>query len=163
MSWDDYTQLTHDDVRSEYIDGALLEMLVPNEVHQRIALTVATVLVDVVEPAARVHLGVGRKPTDDEFGPDVTVHDPEDRGSRLTGVPHLVVEVLGADIRRDSVLKFAKYQAVGLPRYWLVDPDGPALTAYELVDGEYRLIGEFGPDDEADLDVGPARLRIRAR
>lgn len=71
------------------------------------------------------------------------------------------MEILSSDRGRDMVLKFGKYEAAGLPRYWIVDPGGPTLSAFELVDGEYRLVGEFGPDDDADLDAGPARLRRR--
>ncbi len=51
-----------------------------------------------------------------------------------------------------------------MPRYWVIDPDLPDLLAFELSsEGAYRQVGEFGPDDEADLDVGPARVRFRPR
>ncbi len=89
------------------------------------------------------------------------VYAPTDEVARLTATPHLVVEVLSSDRGRDTVLKFGKYAAAGLPRYWIVDPDGPTLAAYELAAGEFRLVDEFSPDDEADLDVGPARIRLR--
>ncbi len=161
MSWQDYERLSPDEFRGEYIDGALLLSPLPSRIHQRIARRLADSLEAAVGVAAEVDVSWGWKPGADEFGPDVVVYAPTHEVKRLTSTPHLAVEVLFSDRGRDTVLKFGKYQAAGLPRYWIVDPDGPTLTAYELVEGEYRLVGEFGPDDVADLDVGPARLRIR--
>ncbi len=161
MSWQDYERLSPDDVRGEYIDGALLVSPHPSRVHQRIARRLANALERAAGDAAEVDESWGWMPAKDEFGPDVLVYAPTEEVKRLTSIPHLAVEVLSSDRGRDTVLKFGKYQAAGLPRYWIVDPDGPTLTAYELEDGEYRLVGDFGPDDEADLDVGPARLRLR--
>ncbi len=161
MSWQDYERLSPNEVRGEYIDGALLVSPLPSRIHQRIARRLANALEDAVGDDAEVDENWGWMPDEDEFGPDVLVYAPTEEVKRLTSIPHLAVEVLSSDKGRDTVLKFAKYEAAGLPRYWIVDPAGPRLTAYELVEGEYRSVGEFGPDDEADLDVGPARLRIR--
>ena len=104
-----------------------------------------------------MRLACGWKPGADEFIPDLIVHDDMGEAVRLTATPHLIVEVLSSDRSADTVRKFAKYAAAGVPRYWVIDPAGPVVLAFELTeDGGYREAAEFGPDDEADLDVGPA-------
>lgn len=37
----------------------------------------------------------------------------------------------------DLSLKRARYEAAGCPSYWVVDPDAPSITAWELQDGAY--------------------------
>ena len=56
----------------------------------------------------------------------------------------------------------AKYAAAGLPRYWIVDPAGPDLIAFELdTEGGFREVGQFGSEDEVHLDIGPATVSFR--
>jgi Uma2 family endonuclease len=62
----------------------------------------------------------------------VIVDQPTADTARLTTVPDLVFEVLSHDRSADTVKKFAKYAAAGLPLYWVVDPDGPSLPVFEL-------------------------------
>lgn len=161
MSWEQYAAIPHDEVRGEYIDGALVVMGFPTIRHQRIARRLADMLDTAAGEAAAVDTAIGWKPGADEFGPDVVVYPPAGEAARLTSTPHLVVEILSEDRTRDTVLKFAKYAAAGLPRYWVVDPDGPQVVAYELdAAGTYRQVAAVGPQDVADLDVGPARVRF---
>ncbi len=161
MSWDEYVGYDLGDRRAEYIDGALVVMEAPNRIHQDIALALAILLRDSLGARARVSLAWGWKPENDEFVPDVLVYAPTDEVVRLTSIPHLAVEVLSTKPTHDTVTKLAKYAAAGLPRYWIVDPAGSELTAYELEGGRYRGAGRFGPDDTAELDVGVARVRFR--
>jgi Uma2 family endonuclease len=50
------------------------------------------------------------------------------------------------------VLKRSKYQDAGIPSYWIVDPDGPAVIAYELRDGAYVEAGSVRGDETLRLD-----------
>ncbi len=81
---------------------------------------------------------------------------------RYTEIPHLVVEVLSSDPAADTVRKMQKYAAAGLPRYWIIDPEGPELFVFELdQEGGYRAAGSYAADAVVDLDIGPARVSFR--
>jgi Uma2 family endonuclease len=51
----------------------------------------------------------------------------------------------------DPTIKRAKYQAAGVPAYWIADPAAPRLTVLELADGEYVDRAVLGPGDEVRL------------
>ncbi len=62
------------------------------------------------------------------------------RGDRLgdhslSGVPELVVEGSSPSTRSfDLLLKHSRYEEAGCPSYWVVDPGGPSIVAWDLVD-----------------------------
>jgi Uma2 family endonuclease len=98
------------------------------------------------------------KPSNDEFIPDVILIPTPDEQARFTAMPHLVVEILSSDPVRDIIRKATKYAAAGLERYWIVDPEGPDITVYQLVDGVFAERGVHGPGSQVTLDVGPAQV-----
>jgi Uma2 family endonuclease len=63
----------------------------------------------------------------------------------------LIVEVVSTNWRDDYHKKFADYEAIGVPEYWIADylglggirfigsPKQPTLTICALVDGEYQM------------------------
>ncbi len=63
----------------------------------------------------------------------------------------LVVEVVSTNWRDDYLVKFAEYESLGIPEYWIADYAGlggrrylgavkqPTLTICSLVDGEYEM------------------------
>jgi Uma2 family endonuclease len=67
-----------------------------------------------------------------------------------TSIP-LVVEVVSTNWRDDYFIKFADYEEIGIPEYWIVDylglggkrfignPKQPTLSICELIDGEYQI------------------------
>ena len=161
MSWERYQSLPST-VRGEYIDGELVVSAAPDRVHQRIARRLANLLEEALGGAADVDEAWAWKPGDDEFVPDVIVYQPTAETARLTAIPDLVVEVLSQDRSADTVRKFAKYAAAELPLYWVVDPDGPSLLAFELDEvGGFREVAEFGPEDQVDLVVAGRSVRFR--
>ncbi len=64
----------------------------------------------------------------------------------VEGAPDLVVEVLSPSTRaRDRGIKMRRYAAAGIPHYWQLDLDAPALEAYRLEEAGYALVGRHGP------------------
>ncbi|TAD96206.1 MAG: Uma2 family endonuclease, partial [Oscillatoriales cyanobacterium] len=103
------------------------------------------------------------KPVRNEAGylPDAVVLDEAalvneprwDRESIITmgSSVRLAVEVVSTNWRDDYHLKFADYEEMGIPEYWIVDylglggrkfigtPKQPTLSVCQLVDGEYQV------------------------
>lgn len=80
--------------------------------------------------------------------PDLLVARADDFAERdLPVAPLLAVEVLSPSTRLyDLNTKRAAYEAAGCASYWVVDPDEPSLTAWDLVEGRYvevaHVVGE---------------------
>ncbi|BAB76781.1 Uma2 family endonuclease [Anabaena sp. FACHB-709] len=70
----------------------------------------------------------------------------------------LVIEVVSTNWRDDYYLKYADYEEMGIPEYWIVDygalggrnlignPKQPTISVCNLVDGEYQ-ISKFRDND----------------
>ncbi len=63
--------------------------------------------------------------------------------------PLLAVEVLSPSTALyDLNTKKAAYERLGVPAYWVVDPQQPGLTVFELDDdGHYRQVAEVKGED----------------
>jgi Uma2 family endonuclease len=154
--------------RYELIDGVLLVTPAPSPQHQ-VALAKLFRLVDA---ASSEDVYVLFAPVDVVLADDTVVQPdllvaPKDSFTdrELPVAPLLVVEVLSAHTRRiDLGLKRSRYEAAGCPSYWVVDPEVPSVTAWELRNGAYHLVGEAKADESLDLSppfpltIVPARL-----
>jgi Uma2 family endonuclease len=82
------------------------------------------------------------------------------------------VEVLSSDRNHDLVTKRQRYEAGGIPEYWIIDAVADTLTVLELADGVYSeravltaedtLTTPLFPDFDlplAQLFNHPARIR----
>lgn len=53
-------------------------------------------------------------------------------------------------MKYDRVKKGNRYAALGLPHYWILDPDARRLECYRLVEGAYALVA--GAAGHASVD-----------
>ncbi len=128
-------------VRYELIDGALLVSAEPSLQHQRVNGELWRLLHDAVPDDLEVFLPIDvRLSPVRQVAPDITVVRRADAtGRRLAGVPLLVVEVQSPSTRAvELTLQRQVLEEAGVPSYWLVDPDQPAITVLELHDGVYE-------------------------
>jgi Uma2 family endonuclease len=161
MSWAEYQALP-ENVRHEYIEGLLIVNPSPIFRHQRM-LQRLTRLLDDACPAEYCAVGEWAwKPGADEFSPDVMVCERDDDAVRFTGTPQVIVEVLSSRPAYDLVRKATKYAAAGLPRYWVVDPAEPSITAFELRDGDWVQVARAGGDERVELDFGAGTVAVSA-
>ena len=55
----------------------------------------------------------------------------------------LVIEVVSTNWRDDYYLKYADYEEMGIPEYWIVDPQEQIVAVLRLESGEYVEVGMF--------------------
>ena len=137
----DLDALPDDGLRHELIDGQFIMTPAPGTAHQIISDS----FVEMFRPLLRgTDLRIVSAPFDVVLGPqvvepDVLVARREDFTTRDLPVPPLlVIEVLSPSTSHlDHGRKRAIYAETGIPHYWIVDPEAPAITIYHLADGAY--------------------------
>lgn len=160
VRWQEFIALPDDD-RRELIDGELIEVEVPTFEHENIVAAVIQYLRAWVRAhQAGVVLASGYKVRISEtrgFMPDVqhlsaeTAQQAGKQGLEQAR-PELVVEVISPSGRRyDRVVKLNGYAAIGVPEYWLIDPEGRTLERL-MLQGEHYLIAQTA---EEDADFAP--------
>lgn len=156
-TWDDFVALDEDDLR-ELIDGELVEVEVPTGRHEYIVARLVTALTNWVDAGHGGHaLPSGYKIRISErrgVMPDVQFFRrgnepaPDQDQGLVRGRPDLVVEVVSPSSRRyDRMKKLQWYAQLGVPEYWLVDPEAQMLERLVLRDGVYAIVETLGGDD----------------
>ncbi|HEY3013637.1 MAG TPA: Uma2 family endonuclease [Nocardioides sp.] len=133
--------LPDDGRRHELLDGVLLMTPAPSTRHQDIVARLFVALSAAAPRSAKVLIApfdVALSPAT-VIEPDVVVARRIDVTDRdLPTAPLLAVEVLSPSTRLfDLGRKKELLEQAGCPSYWVIDPDGPELTALELRDGRY--------------------------
>jgi Uma2 family endonuclease len=168
FSWDDFIALDEDDSR-ELLDGELVEMDVPTALHEWIVGTLVHYLrAWAMARRAGVVLASGYKVkirNDRGFMPDVQYFH---RGGRPvpnrgldSGAPDLAIEIISPGSGRyDRGAKLRGYAEIGVPEYWLIDPEKQSLERFVLPSSEgyrsaERFVGDvaFAPTSFPDLVV----------
>lgn len=147
--------------RYELIDGTLVVTPAPSIRHQ---IAVGK-LFDLLRGECPAHLIVFAAPVDVVLAPS-TVLEPDVLVARradltprnLPAAPVLAVEVLSSSTRRiDLGTKRLALGGAGVASYWVVDPDEPALTVFELVSGELvetaRVVGSESYETAAPYPI----------
>ena len=149
-TYSDYLQLPDEEnYYYEILDGTLIKESAPTKAHQRTSRNLQRILEDYFwdrDPEAEIF----NAPIDltlsdtNVIQPDL-VYAPDDSDSldkrRINVIPELIVEVISPSTqRKDRIRKLGIYSRLGVPHYWIVDPQGRTLEAFMLSDsGEYVL------------------------
>jgi len=162
-------RMPDDGRRYELVDGTLVVSPRPTQIHQVVALRIASALEQATPPG----LQVVPEPavmisSSTEFDPDVVVVGLATIGNaKVTTPPLLVVEVRSPKTALvDLNTKKAAYERFGVESYWIVVPEvkRPELIAFELRDGRYRQVTHvtgskpFRAERPFPVEIVPARL-----
>lgn len=147
----DLESMPDDGHRYEVIDGVLIVSAAPVPRHQVVLLGLYRLMHehapdDVWVLVAPVDVVLAE---DTAMEPDLLVARKADFSEKnLPAAPLLAVEVLSPSTRLfDLNLKKARFERAGVPSYWVVDPDEPRVTAWELRDGAYVEVADVaGPE-----------------
>jgi Uma2 family endonuclease len=154
-------------IRYELHNGDIVEMAQPVGEHEEVKGLIArkvTVEFDRLDLPYLIPNQVMVRPLEKDSGyfPDVLVlnranlaNEPlwkkQSTLSLGASIP-LVIEVVSTNWRDDYYLKYADYEEMGIPEYWIIDyaalggrsfignPKQPTISVCNLVDGEYQII-----------------------
>jgi Uma2 family endonuclease len=161
LTYDDYaaasahvtpTEFLHVDQRYELLAGELYMVPSPSTFHQQVVKRLSRQLEAFFEGN---RLGeVFFAPTDVVLGlhdvvePDLLVADLAQISQRaIEGPPLLVIEVLSPSSRAyDRRLKAARYLALGVRHYWIVDPDRRQVVCQQAEGGGWVVVSEARDD-----------------
>jgi Uma2 family endonuclease len=147
LDYSDLAAAPDDGYRYEILEGDLLVTPAPSPLHQRVSKRLQRQLEAYFE--ARSLGEVFNAPVDliltfhDVVEPDlVVVAEPKQISGRgIEGAPLLVVEILSPSTRvRDRTMKARRYAELGIPHYWIVDPDEKRLECFRLQATTYELL-----------------------
>lgn len=168
LTWRDLEDAPDDGHRYELVDGVLVVTPAPSHLHHRAAFRLAVVLDAACPPELEVLVAPFDVLLADDTAlqPDVLIARVADLAERnLPTAPLLAVEVSSPSTRLfDLNLKKARLEAAGCRAYWVVDPDRPSLTAWELGPDGYALRAEVEGEDVFEattpfpVKISPAAL-----
>jgi Uma2 family endonuclease len=136
-----------EDERGELVDGLLVEEEVPDWLHEEIVVWLVSILRAWIRPRGGRVGGSGAKYAISRYRgrmPDASVFFAE-RKPPARGViripPDIAIEILSPtprDARRDRREKTEDYATLGIPYYWLIDPQQRTFEILALVSGKYE-------------------------
>jgi Uma2 family endonuclease len=171
LEYDDLAHLPEDGNTYEILEGVLYVTPSPSPMHQRVGKRLQRQLETYFEATGRGE--VFDAPLDviltkrDVVEPDLIVvaNPAQISGRAIEGPPLLLVEILSPNsIARDRIVKAARYAALGVPHYWIVDLDACAIECYRGRDGRYELViraeapAAFVHPDWPDLTIDTATI-----
>jgi len=173
VTFEDFAAWRPEGGRYELHDGVIVEMAQPVGDHEDIVgFLVEKIAIEYVRNGLPYTIPKTAlvKPSTSESGysPDVLllsrpnlVNEPlwkkESTVSLAASIP-LVVEVVSTNWRDDYHKKYADYESIGIPEYWIVDylglgakkftgnPKQPTISIYQFIDGEYQVTQFRGND-----------------
>jgi Uma2 family endonuclease len=172
-TWQDFIELDEDDPR-ELLDGRLVEIEVPTWTHERIVAALISRLGSwslahdagqVIGSGYKLRIGDRRGAMPDvQFYRRGNVPVEQEKGLE-SGRPDLAIEVISPSSRsKDSVRKLQDYASIGVPEYWLIDPEARTVERLVLRDGLYSIAeahegdAVFSPAGFQGLEIPLAEL-----
>jgi Uma2 family endonuclease len=143
LTYEDYASAPADGMIYQVVDGDLLATPAPSPSHQRASKRLQRQLEasrhDIVRPDL------------------VVVTDPSTvTGRGIEAPPLLIVEVISpSSVRHDRELKAHRYAVLGVPHYWILDPDQRRLECFTLRDGAYEAVGSAAAPETLDVANWP--------
>jgi len=154
----DLDDMKDDGYRREVIEGRLIVTPSPIGEHQDAAARLWSLL-DRHRPAGfRVMIAPydWRPAGGDSLQPDLMVIREEDhnpKGFQLA-TPLLVIEILSpSTMIYDKGDKRKRYETLGVPTYWIVDPVAPSFTALQLKTGRYVEVARVTGSETYEADL----------
>lgn len=166
---EDYYKLP-EERRVELIDGVFYDMAAPTSNHQVIQSYLAADFIQFVrENKGSCMILVS--PIDVQLDkdsytmvqPDILINcDPEKNINRcIYGAPDLIAEILSpSSLKRDCIVKLAKYQNAGVREYWMLDPFQKKVYVYDFADNHYPLVYDFHEDIPVNIWGGKLKINL---
>lgn len=146
LTYDDYAAIPSDGRIYQIADGEVYVTPAPSPYHQRASKRLQRQLEAYFETSGRGE--VFDAPIDlilgphDVTQPDLVVAPPSAITRRgIEAPPILVVEVLSPSTEAfDRQVKARRFAALGVPHYWILDPEARQLECYRNEDGAFVLV-----------------------
>jgi len=169
LTADDYFALPDDGKQYELLAGELYVNPTPSFPHQDVAKRLFLILQGFFEGKGLgevffAPLGVVLSQHDVAEPDLLVVADPSQFSQRgIEGAPLLVVEILSpSNARHDRVTKAARYLALGVEHYWIVDPRKRHLLCQRAENGHWAAVAE-GSDGSLVSDPSWPELVVDMR
>jgi Uma2 family endonuclease len=151
LDYMDYLATPSDGRRHEILDGALHVTPAPTPRHQWVSWGLERQLADYFHKRGlgkMFHAPIDVILTDgDIVQPDIVVCERTQVSARgIEGIPLIVLEILSPSTRKhDLELKAQRYAKLGVPHYWIVDPEAKRVDCHRLEENRYpRIAGAEG-------------------
>jgi Uma2 family endonuclease len=146
LTLEQFKRLVKDGMKADLINGVMFVTIPASYTHERLFGFLMRLVGDYVEAkdlgvilGSRSLVEVGPR---DGYEPDLcfVAQNRLDiiNEASITGPPDLVIEIISPSTRRhDAYAKKQGYARLGVPEYWLIDPDNRAVVFYRLTESGY--------------------------
>jgi Uma2 family endonuclease len=146
LTLEQFKRLVKDGMKADLINGVMIVATPASYTHERLFGFLMRLVGDYAEAkdlgvilGSRSLVEVGPR---EGYEPDLcfVAQDRLDiiNETSITGPPDLVVEIISPSTRQsDAYAKKEGYARLGVPEYWLIDPDNRAVAFYRLTESGY--------------------------
>ena len=173
---EDYMNLPDDGRRFELIDGYLIELYSPTELHQTILLELSYQIHSCIKQNNEgqfkqckllfapfdVRLDMDNRTM---LQPDLLVvcGDRAVNGHAGEGAPDFIIEILSESNRaHDLVRKYRKYKNAGVREYWIIDPKFRLVRVFSFERGDAEQVYPFDSKIEIRISEGKCSVDFSA-